>query len=44
LAVGLTLDLFLSAGETPLVVYHAFFGVAAVLQALSFWPLRRFRS
>jgi len=44
MAVGLTLDLFLSAGETPLVVYHAFFGVAAVLQALSFWPLRRFRS
>lgn len=42
--VGLALDLFLSAGEAPLVVYHGFFAVAAVLQALSFWPLRTFRS
>jgi hypothetical protein len=44
ITVGLSLDFFLSAGETPLVVYHAFFAVAAVLQALSFWPLRQFRS
>jgi len=43
IAVGLVLDAALAESESRLGVYHAFFAVAALLQALAFLPLRRFR-
>ncbi len=43
LAVGALLERALETSESRLAVYHAFFVLAAVLQAASFWPLRRFR-
>ena len=45
LLVGLGLEWQLAGQETGrLVVYHRFFGLAAVIQATAFWPLRGFRS
>ena len=44
LAAGLLLDLLLSVTGAPLLVYRGFFAAAALLQALSFLPLRRFRA
>ena len=40
---GVALDLLLSFGDAPIRIYHGFFLLAAVLQALSFLPLRIFR-
>ena len=42
LVVGSVLEIALSDSESPLAVYHAFFVAAAVVQALSYLPLRRF--
>jgi len=41
--VGSLLDRWLEGSTAPLAVYHAFFAVAALLVALAFLPLRRFR-
>jgi len=38
--IGLGLERALASADSPLFVYHAFFAVAAVLQALAFLPLR----
>jgi len=43
IAVGLVLERALEGADSRLAVYHVFFGGAAVLQALAFLPLRRFR-
>ena len=40
--VGSGLQLALARCESPLAVYHAFFAAAALLQAVSYLPLRRF--
>ncbi len=40
---GLLLDGLLASAPAPLAVYHGFFAVAGLLQALSFLPLRAFR-
>ncbi len=42
-AVGYLLEQALAGASSRLAVYHAFFAVAALLQALAFLPLRRFR-
>ena len=42
--VGFGLEHWLEGSAAPLGIYHGFFGVAAVLQAASFWPLRKFRT
>jgi hypothetical protein len=44
IAVGATLDVLLDGAANRLDVYRGFFALAAVLQAGSFWPLRRFGS
>jgi MFS family permease len=44
IAVGFLLERWLEGSLAPLAVYHGFFAVAAVLVAISFLPLRRFRS
>ena len=38
--IGLGLERALASASQPLLVYHAFFAVAAGLQALAFLPLR----
>jgi Na+/melibiose symporter-like transporter len=44
LFVGLGLEVWLEGRETGrLVIYHAFFATAALVQAVAFWPLRGFR-
>jgi MFS family permease len=40
---GIVLDWLLEAAEAPLLVYHGFFAVVAIGQALCFLPLRGFR-
>jgi len=40
---GIALDWLLETAETPLLVYHGFFAVVALSQALCFLPLRGFR-
>jgi MFS family permease len=40
---GIALDALLETAGAPLRVYHAFFAVAALAQALCFLPLRGFR-
>jgi len=40
---GIALDGFLGVAEAPLRVYHVFFAILAVGQALCFLPLRGFR-
>ncbi len=40
LGVGLTIEGLLGRGAEPLVVYHGFFAIAALLQAAAFLPLR----
>lgn len=42
LLVGGALHVALARSEAPLSVYHAMFGAAALLQAMSYLPLRRF--
>jgi Na+/melibiose symporter-like transporter len=44
IAVGFALERWLEGSVAPLAIYHGFFAVAAVLVALAFLPLRRFRS
>ena len=44
IVVGLGFERWLAGAAAPLDVYHAFFAAAALLQAASFWPLRRFRT
>jgi MFS family permease len=41
---GFALDALLARAEAPLAVYHVFFVLAAVAQALAFLPLRVFRN
>jgi MFS family permease len=43
IAVGLLLENALEGATSRLAVYDTFFAIAAVLQALAFLPLRRFR-
>ncbi len=43
IVAGLVLDGLLSDSPRPLAVYHGLFAICAVLQALSFLPLRAFR-
>jgi MFS family permease len=43
IAVGFLIERWLEGSTTPLAVYHGFFAVAAVLVAIAFLPLRRFR-
>ena len=40
---GIVLDRLLETAEAPLGVYHVFFAILAVSQALCFLPLRGFR-
>ncbi len=40
IVIGFGLDRFIASASDPLLVYHALFGGAAVLQALAFLPLR----
>ena len=40
---GIALDWLLETAEAPLLVYHVFFAILAVSQALCFLPLRGFR-
>ena len=40
---GIALDWMLGVAEAPLRVYHVFFAILAVSQALCFLPLRGFR-
>ena len=42
LLVGSALQVALGQSDSPLRVYHVFFGVAALLQAVSYLPLRHF--
>jgi hypothetical protein len=42
IATGFALDALLSQSERPIAIYHGFFALAALLQALSFLPLRVF--
>ena len=42
LLAGAALQVALSSGASPLAVYHTFFAVAALAQAVSYLPLRRF--
>ena len=42
LLVGIALQASLAEADSPLAVYHVFFGVAALLCAVSYLPLRRF--
>ena len=43
IVAGLVLDRLLGTAASPLAVYHGLFTVCAVLQVLSFLPLRAFR-
>jgi hypothetical protein len=40
---GIALDWLLETAQAPLLVYHVFFTILAVSQALCFLPLRGFR-
>jgi len=40
IVVGFGLDRAIANAPDPLFVYHALFGVVAVIQAFAFWPLR----
>jgi hypothetical protein len=43
LVAGVGLELGLRAASNRLLVYHVFFAIAAIVQAVNWWPTRAVR-